>query len=166
MFAVAFGGEDDILRGGQQAQAGDGQFARDDDDRHPGREPFEFHKSDERGANHDLVRERVHENAEVGDEIAPARDLAVEEITDTRGDEEGKGYGLAIGQGRKNDGKKPSREGEAGQRQFIRQIHRGVLAESGAKSKRETWDVVRIAWCVNSELCHVSKSYAGSAIKS
>src|SRR4051812_12735782 len=74
VFAVTFGGEDYVFRGGEQAEAGDGQFARYHDDSHPGGEPAEFHESDEGGADHDFVREGVHEDAEIGDEVAAPGD--------------------------------------------------------------------------------------------
>src|SRR6266404_7479579 len=74
VFAIAFRGEDDIFGGRQQPQPGDGEFARNNDHNHPGRNPAKPDKGDERRADQYLVREGVHENAEVGNEVVAAGD--------------------------------------------------------------------------------------------
>ena len=97
MFAVALGREHDAAGRREQPQPGDGQFARDDDDDHPcldlraqriraerkdhgqifGPDDVALHQRDEGRAGEDFVGQRIHERAEVGDEIAVARELAI-----------------------------------------------------------------------------------------
>ena len=70
VFAEAFGGEDDVAGSGQEAEAGDGEFAGNDDHDHPGLDAADFDEGDEGGAGEDLVGERIHEDPEIGDEAA------------------------------------------------------------------------------------------------
>src|SRR5262245_18157852 len=103
VLAVAYGGQHDVCGGSEQAQAGDGEFARDDDDDHPGSNPIQLDKRDEGRANHDFVRQRVHQDAEVCDEFPATGDLAVQKIADAAGDKQREGNGPMEGNLRKHD---------------------------------------------------------------
>ena len=81
------GGDDPARTGRDEPEAADGELAREHDDAHPRRHAPLSDQHDQRGHHQQLVRDRVDELAEVGHEVAPARDLAVEEVGG-RGDAE------------------------------------------------------------------------------
>ena len=61
-----------------------------------------FHEGDERRAGHDLVRQRVHEDAEIGDQIAGAGDAAIQKIRHARETEKNQRQRVAVGELRQN----------------------------------------------------------------
>jgi len=84
MFAVSLRSEHYVLGSRQQSQTGDGQLPRNDNYHHPGRNPSQPDERDEGGTNHNFVRQWIHQDSEVRNQFAPARDSAVEEIADPR----------------------------------------------------------------------------------
>ena len=56
--------------------------------------PAQPHKRDERRANQDFVRQRVHQNPEIGDELVAAGDAAVKVIRQAGGAEKQEGNRL------------------------------------------------------------------------
>ncbi len=72
--------DDDALLGREGAEAGDRELAGDDHHRDPGGEPVQVDEADQRCDDEQLVGERIHELAEVGDLVAAAGDVAVEPV--------------------------------------------------------------------------------------
>ena len=54
------------------AQTGDEKFAGDDEDDHPHRRERPLHEGHQRAGDEDLVRERIEELAEIGDQVLGA----------------------------------------------------------------------------------------------
>ena len=85
--------DDDALAGCHHAHARHDELAREDDEHDPGRKLVQVDERDEGRCDENLVCERVHELAEVGDLVAAAREVAVEPVgardehEDARGNE-------------------------------------------------------------------------------
>ena len=77
VFAKAVGWKNDAFGGGELAEACDEKFAADDDNGHPGwnrRAGFvvDGYEADEGCRGENLVHQRVHQCAEIRDEVAAA----------------------------------------------------------------------------------------------
>jgi hypothetical protein len=72
----------------------------------------------------DLVRQGIHENAEVGDQLTASGDGAIEVIGDTGGDEQDQGEGLVEGKTDQQRDEEEPREHEARDGQLVRKVHR------------------------------------------
>ena len=78
---------DDVpLLHGAQPQAGNDEFPRDEDDAGRDVQPPDGRQHDECGMRQQLVGNRVHELAEIRNQVARARDAPVEHIRQRRGD--------------------------------------------------------------------------------
>jgi len=69
-------------------------------DRRAGIQVRAFHERNERRADQYLVRQRVHQNAEVGDQAASARDAPVQIIGETGHAEKNQGQRVVVPKGR------------------------------------------------------------------
>ena len=70
---------------------------------------MQLNKADERGRNEDFVGQGVHEPAEIAFQMTAAGDFPVQQIGKARGDKDGEGDGVRIGQA----GKKSRHEDKA-----------------------------------------------------
>ena len=119
----------------------DGQLLRDNDDHHPrayfhpriGIHVGAFDERHKRGTSHDLVGKRVHEFAEVGDEIARPGDAAIQEVGDSRQAEKNQGQRVVVRETGEHGPKKHHRQPETGDGEFIGQesFCKCVMAVSG-----------------------------------
>ena len=80
---------DDAVPDDEEAQGGDANLADQDDDRHPPGKVAERRQPDERGAGQCLVGDGVGDLADVGDQAAAARKIAVDEVRHARHDKRG-----------------------------------------------------------------------------
>src|SRR3984885_6120944 len=76
---AAAAGRDDAVRYDPEPEAGHGKLAEQDHARHPPGQVGEGRQHDQCRAGQRLVRDRIRDLAEVGDQAAPARQLTVEE---------------------------------------------------------------------------------------
>ena len=73
---------------GDQSETADDEFSGDNDDDDPGRDPAQLDQADHTGDGQDLVRERIHELSEVGDQIVLSRNIAIQKICQGSDDEQ------------------------------------------------------------------------------
>ena len=78
--APVVGGDDPALFHRQQADGRDGEFP-DHDQQHADREgQIQLHQTDQGGDHQDLVRQGVHQLAEIGDQVVPPGDFPVQMV--------------------------------------------------------------------------------------
>ena len=78
-----------------------------------------LHKRDKRRTGHDFIRQRIHQDAEVGDEFAGTRDATVQKVSDPGQAEKKQGQGVMKRNRGKQDPDKDRRQGEPSDRQFV-----------------------------------------------
>ena len=108
------------LAGGDRAQPGDQEFARGDDDNDPRRKQRLRGEDHQDGDDHELVRERIEELAELGHEVAAAGDPSVERVGRGGGDV-GDGADLVVvGEIDRQEGADHRDQEDAQDRQLVR----------------------------------------------
>ena len=126
-------GNGDAARVGHAAEHGDGELPPEDDGDHPGRRHAHLHQGHERGGDQQLVRQRVHELAELRHLPAAPGQVAVQPVRERRGTEDGRAQDLLghadddLGLARQQHHDEQRNEEDTGQRKRVRQVHRDAL---------------------------------------
>src|SRR5580700_2560981 len=138
---AAAAGRDDAVRYDPEPQAGHGQLAEQDDARHPPGQLAERRQHDQCRAGQRLVRDRIRDLAEVGDQAAPARQLTVEEVG-RRGHAEGHAgrdpRGVPSGQQQHHEHRHQAQAGHGQRVRDIDQAWRRNAARPGPAILRST----------------------------
>ena len=87
VFAQAGCGDVYFILGDDIPEPRDGQFPTDNDTGDPGRHPSQGGEHDQRAGDQQLVRHRVHDLAQVGDQPVSARQVSVKIVGDGSGAE-------------------------------------------------------------------------------
>ena len=74
------GGENVALGGGNRTQSRDGEFAPHDDHNDPGGSVSALDQGNERRGSEQFVRDRIEQNAKLGDLASPPRQMPVQKV--------------------------------------------------------------------------------------
>lgn len=130
VLAIALGCQHQIFGRRQKPQARDRELTSNDNHHHPSLHLAQFHKGDERGASQDLVRQRIHENTKVGDQVLFPGDSTVQKIRNASDAKKNESNRLIPPKRGEDHDQKEGREDESRESELIRQRHRiGTLTE-------------------------------------
>ena len=126
MFSELVGGHHDSFRGCEGAQAGDQKFPGNDQGHGPNGNYLVSDKANEGGGGENLVGQRIHEFAEIGDELVTPGNLAIEPIGECGEQEQPECRAEAVGKIHRETENEKRREPEPRQRQAVWKIHAKV----------------------------------------
>jgi hypothetical protein len=112
------------LNGADNTQHADGDFAGDDDHRHPGSEVAEADQSDERRRDEELICQRIEKLAQCRHCILPASDVAVELVGERSYREQGCRQQIAMRNLDEEHGNENRNEQDAGNGDGVGGVHR------------------------------------------
>ena len=126
MFSQRVSGQHDPFRGRERAKAGNEKFPGNDERHGPNGNRLVRDKANEGGGGENLVGQRIHELAEIGDELVTPGNLAIEPIGECGEQEQPECHAEAVGKIHRETDDKKRREPQPRQRQAVWKIHAKV----------------------------------------
>ena len=126
MFSQRVSGQHDPFRGRERAKAGDQKFPGNNERYGPNGNRLVSNKANEGGGCENLVGQRIHEFAEIGDELVTPGNLAIEPIRDSRENKQPECRAEAVGKIHRETENEYRREPHPRQRQAVWKIHAKV----------------------------------------